>query len=143
VQPARAFGARVQKAARHGDVAVPEASIAARHCPLQATLPTKREQRATDDSGNRPARRFAPLTQHVELHLAVLSLDDIRPCQGDELVDAKASGVADLDQEANARSSWPSWVANLGSARHSWQRSLPNWRSRSAPPPRAWVCQRS
>ena len=60
---------------------------------------TQREQRATYDLRQQDLAPLAALAQHVELHLAVLALDDIRPCQGDELGDAKAPGVANLDQQ--------------------------------------------
>ena len=53
-------------------------------------------------SGNRTWRTLPALADYLELHLAVCSLDRVGPRQGDELGDAQASGIADLDQNAIA-----------------------------------------
>src|SRR5262245_37137331 len=81
---------------------------------IGAGVPSQREKRARYNLGQQHLAALVTLAEDAELHPAAVALDDIRPGQGDELGDAEASGIANLDEDAiAARGSSPHKEAHL------------------------------
>src|SRR5262249_23806915 len=72
---------------------------------IDAGVASQGQQRASYNLGQQHLAALVTLPEHAELHLAAIALDHIRPGQGDELGDAKASSIANLDEDAIA----PRW----------------------------------
>src|SRR5262245_19223961 len=73
-----------------------------KHRIIGAGVASQGQKRTGYNLGQQDLAALMALTEHTELHLAAIALDDVWPGQSDQLRDAEASAIANLDENAIA-----------------------------------------